>query len=405
MLYFKNIELAKKYHLSLGTIRNWIEAAQNGRLNIALHTKEGKTYIANTTSNVSHIERLVIEGKKFRPNQRVVTPGSKFYELYNQEQIYDIVTNLTAHREIPLQYNYFDGGADTWDGYSQRLLKDDTPNTLRSTIHLIDSNLDSLDRLLAGRRKVNIIDLGAGNALPVRGLLTHLLKRGVLNRYIAIDISADMLEIARRNVGKWFGDKVAMETYVRDIGYDHFRDLVVEDYLAEEEVPLNLVLLLGGTLSNFRTPDDVLRVIRTGMMPDDLLMHSLKLDTPHARLHFNFSDKSDGRPSSKQLGAHVLSQLGVDESCYELEAYFDEQLMARFINARLKTALTVQLTFGGTTRYIELNKDETIVLHRVWHRNALDVVDLFARSGFDLLQASQTKDHEFLLTISDIRLK
>jgi len=405
MLYFKNVELSKKYHVSLGTIRNWIEAAQAGRLDLALHIKDKKAYIANTATNVSNIERLVEGGKKFRPNQKVVAPSQKFYELYTQEQIYDIMTNLTAHREIPLQYNYFDGGADTWDEYSQHLLDDNTPNTLKSTIELIDTNLGSLDRLLAGRKKVNIIDLGSGNAWPVKGLLNHLLKRGVLNRYIAIDISADMLAIAERNVKDWFGDKVNMETYVRDIGYDHFRDLVVDDYLEGSEAPLNIVLLLGGTLSNFRTPDDVLRVIRTGMMPDDLLMHSLKLDTPHARLHFNFSGKSNNPSSTQQLGTHVLEHLGIDESCYDLEAYFDEQLMARFISAKLKTAITIQFNFGDSTRTIELNKDEAIMLHRVWHRNALDVVSQFARSGFDLLQASQTKDHEFLLTISDIRLK
>src|SRR5688572_32898613 len=99
MLYFKNVELAEKYHISLGTVRNWIDAARDGKLDLALHTKDDKVYVANTAGNVLAIERLVQGGKKYRNTKAVKTvePKPEFYTLYSEDQIYDIITNLEIH--------------------------------------------------------------------------------------------------------------------------------------------------------------------------------------------------------------------------------------------------------------------------------------------------------------------
>ncbi len=96
MLYFKNIELAEKYHVSLGTVRNWIEAAQSKRVGVTLHYKNGKPYVANTASNILAIELLVEGGRKYRPHRtfKALTPRPEFYQLYSQTQIHDIITNL-----------------------------------------------------------------------------------------------------------------------------------------------------------------------------------------------------------------------------------------------------------------------------------------------------------------------
>src|SRR5882724_9098521 len=108
MLYFKNRELAETYHVSDRTIRNWIEETKQGKLKLTLHEQDGKVCIANTTKNLGVIEELVAARKKFRPHHtfKVITPKPAFYKLYNQGQIYDIVSSLEIHHEIPRQYNY-----------------------------------------------------------------------------------------------------------------------------------------------------------------------------------------------------------------------------------------------------------------------------------------------------------
>lgn len=406
MQYFRNAELAKLYHVHQSTVANWIEAATSGKLKLTLHEHGGRKFIVKSANNVAVIEKLVAERKKFvnSGGRKIVRPVAQFYQDYSKEQIADIISNLTTYREVPAQYSYVDGGADFWDEYAWRLIGQDAKNTLKSTIELLDANLGNLDRLIADHKKVNVVDLGVGNALPIKGVLGYLVERGILGRYIAIDISAKMLEIAERNVKEWFGGKVAFEGHVRDMACDRFKDLIADDYLAGgDDRPINLVFLLGGTLSNFRNPDDVLRTINNSMMPGDLLIHSCKLDTPYTRQHFDFSNMAASKERPATQDTYMLSQLGIKDAYYNLEAYFDEKLKARFLQARLKTALSIEFVSDKGALQVGLGKGEAITLLRIWHRDAQDVINQFSRNGFGVLQLSQTRDHEYLLTISDLR--
>ncbi len=405
MQYFRNAELAKLYHVHQSTVANWIEAATSGKLKLTLHEHGGRRYIANTASNIATIEKLVAERKKFvnSGGHKLIRPGAQFYKNYTREQIADIISNLTTYREVPVQYSYIGGGASYWDEYAWRLVDQDR-GTIKNTIQLLDSNLGSLDRLIGNRKRVNVVDLGVGNALPIQGILQYLVERGILGRYIAIDVSAQMLEIAERNIKQWFGDSVIFEGYQRDMTCERFKDLLVDDYLAGgADESINLVFLLGGTLLNFRNPDDVLRIINNSMMPGDLLIHCVKLDTPQSRRYFDFSNVRLGEDKPPSQYTYMLEQLNIDQSCYELEAYFDEELKARFLKARLKVALTIEFDLGDALRRVELGKNEHITLLRIWHRDVWGAINQFMKNGFGLLQASQTSNHEYLLTISDLR--
>ena len=79
----------------------------------AIHRDGEKAWIANTTSSIELIEQLVEERKKFRNSRgtKIVTPKPEFYELYNQQQIFDLTSSLDIYHEIPLDYAYFDDGA------------------------------------------------------------------------------------------------------------------------------------------------------------------------------------------------------------------------------------------------------------------------------------------------------
>lgn len=279
MLYFKNAELATQYRISLKTVRNWIDATKQGKLNLILHTQGDKAYVANTPGNIAIISELVESRRKYRNSNaaKTVTPSPEFYSIYNERQIYDIATNLEIHHEIPRQYNYFNGGADHWDTYAARLATDNTPNIVNSTIKLLTINQGYIDDLLSRYKKVNVIDVGVGNAYPVKDLLEHLLDLKKLGRYIALDISPSVLTIAEKNISEWFGDRMQYEGYVYDINRDHFSDFLIDEYTGEDaKDTVNLVLLLGGTLSNMRDSDTGYKMIRDSMGMNDLLIHTKK---------------------------------------------------------------------------------------------------------------------------------
>jgi SAM-dependent methyltransferase len=405
MKYFKNTELAKLYNVSEKSIRNWIDAAQAGKLDLQLHEENGKEYIANLSKNILLVEQLVEKGKKYKNSRayKVVTPTKHFYELYSPKEIFDIISSLDIYREIPLQYSYFDGGADYWNKYANRLSTETAPNMLTSILKLLNLNRPYLDNILYRYKRVNVIDIGAGNGLPVKELLEHLLERDMLGRYIALDISGDMLKIAKQNMQTWFGDKVTFEGYQRDINYDRFADILsIESIKKDAPDTINVALLVGGTLENLRSPEGALKVIHDSLGKNDLLIEGRKLDTESSRRYFDFNHEP-GKTSLANNHRLILDMLNIDESFYDIEMGYNEDLKSRYINTRLKIALTIKFEFEGGERLVELNKDDTILLWRYWHKNPLDIIKRLDLASFNLLQASSTDNQEYFVTVSRIK--
>lgn len=404
MQYFRNTDIANTYHVSVRAVSNWIQATHNGRLDLTLHQENGRDYVANTARNIAIITKLVEERRKYRTTKahKVVTPSPEFYTLFSPEQIVDIISNLEIHREIPRQYNYFDGGAVHWDDYAQRLAGEEDANILKSTIELINLNLDYIDYLVAGK-KVNLIDIGPGNALPVKGLIKHLLARDSLARYTAIDISPEMIHIAESRIADWFKGEVKFNGEIRDIAYERITDILAHDmFTSEADSTVNIILFLGGTIGNFRSPNDVLRTIGNSMQPGDVLICSQKLDTPAARRYFDFNNQ----PGTKLSPNHklVLDLLNLNESLYEVEAGFDSSQRERYIRLKVNTAVTIEFGGGRSDYPVHLNKDDQILLWRFSHRLAPQVLSQFDQAGFELLQASVTDDGEYLLNIHRVKL-
>lgn len=404
MHYFKNTELTKLYPISEKAVRNWIDSAAKGKNELQLINQGEKLYIANTAANLQKIEDLIERGKKYKNSRgfKQILPTSDFYKHYTQEQIFDIISHIEVHREIPFKYTYLDGGAIIWNKYTERLEEEkEHQNALRSTLELLKSNQANIDRHIDNAKRVNIIDLGVGNARPVKELLTHLLTKGLLHRYIAIDISKEMLQIAEQNIHSWFNGQVNFEGYIRDFDYHRFKDLLVSDQLSDEET-VNIVLLLGGTLSNARIPADMLRTVNNSLAINDLFIQTMRTDTPEMRRYFDFNVKGEVRPLNPQM-ALILKTLGINEDLYEVVNGFDDRTFMRTIRIRLKIAISLQFNFDGSTRYVELNKGDTILLWRARHLMPLDIIELYNDNGFGLLDASLTSDHGYFLSIWDVR--
>ena len=401
MKYFKNTELAKLYHVSEKSVRNWIDAAEAGKLKLQLAEHNDKHFIANTSRNTSLIESLVEKGKKYKNTRgaKKLYPKTAFYELYSPKQILDIISNVTIHRETPLQYTYVDGGAEDWDKYAHRLLDERTPNILNSTIALLRHNETSIDQLLDGHKKINVVDLGPGNGLPIRPTLERLLKQGRLNRYIPVDISQDMLAILEKNIKKWFGSAVTCDPALRDISYERFNDLIASD-LADDKNTANLVCLFGGTLSNFRSRDHVLQAINSSLGPNDIFLYSGYLDTPKTRRYFDYYTSDQKVPVQDGIILHFLN---IDESLYDVEQVFDEQRRARTISIRPGVDLSIEVELENGTHSIELPKGEPVLIWRHWHNSLVEMINLFDQNDFDTMQASKTPDGQYGLLISKIK--
>lgn len=406
MLYFKNSELAYTYHVSVRTVRNWIEAAKQGKLDLDLHSQGNKTYVSNTSRNLSTIEQLVERGKKYRPHRAVktVTPKPEFYQLFNDAQIYDIIRSINLYKEIPTQYSYFDGGAHEWDRYAQRLATEDTPNNLTSTAKLINFNLEYIKDILYKYKTINIIDIGVGNALPVKDLIAEFVKDNKMGRYIALDISENMLGIAKRNLRKWFDNSVSFEGYPIDISKEGFSNIIANEYIEDDtEQACNLVLFLGGTIQSFRDPSTVLMRVHDSVADNAVFIIEQKLDTENSRRYFDFSteaEKNDRLPGQDRFLTEIL---GIEEAFYDVETGYDGQKNERFIKIRLNIALSIEFNFSDKKRSLNFDKGESLLLWRAHQNSASEVLGRLDQNRFSVLQSSQTSDQEYILTISRIK--
>jgi uncharacterized SAM-dependent methyltransferase len=405
MLYFKKSELAKTYHISQKTVTNWIRETKDGKLNLELYVENNKAWIANTTKNITLIEELVERRRKYRNSRGVktISPKPEFYKLYTPQQIFDIASNLDIRREFPFKYAYVDGGADYWNKYATRLANEMAPNILNSSIEQLQTNQDYIDHLINRHQRVNVIDVGPGNAIPAKAFLQHLLGQGKVVRYVALDISPAMLKIAERNIREWFGDKVTFVAREADIAYDRFTDIFAEYAAGDSSAnTVNVILAFGGTFVNMRSPDGAFKVIHDSMNRDDLLVYHLKLDSEAARHYFDFG-VGDKMPVLDTQTKMILDLLNVDESFYDVEMGYDAQLRQRYIRIRLKVELGITFTFEKGKRILNFNKNETILLWRYWHQDTQEVLQQLQRNDFDVLQSSLTKELDYLLTVSRVK--
>lgn len=404
MKYYKNSELTLRYNISDKTVRNWIDASRRGKLGLKLYSQDGKAYIADSIENNFLLTQLSTTGKKYRNNRnhKNLRPSKKFYELFTKAQVVEIINTLEKDHKFSWHYSYFGEGAEYWDKYLKELYGAGSGNLITNTIEALELNFSYLDAIIKPYKHVNIVNVCLGNNIAIRSTLEHVHKSGKLKRFIGADISPSVLEVSERNIQKWFKGTISMEKHLMDIRYDRFHQILAEDsYGDDASETLNLVFFIAGPIANFQDPGLLLKTLRESMNKNDLLFITDKRDTEASHGFFDFNIKSDAALLS--FRHRMLPELlGIEESFYDAEQAFDEYTHDRYVQIRLKVAVSIEFALEKYKKTIELQRGDVL---RVW--TARDVPDqesilLLNEVGFSLLQASQSTDQELLLTISRV---
>ncbi|HSD55635.1 MAG TPA: L-histidine N(alpha)-methyltransferase, partial [Candidatus Saccharimonadales bacterium] len=281
-----------------------------------------------------------------------------------------------------------------WDNYLQKLASTERGNILKATIDLLAQDSDQLLESIKDVRKVRIIDLGVGNGLAVEKFIQTLEATGKLETYIGVDTSKNLLDKTASNINMWTRGSISIKTYERDFTCERFHDL-----LAHADDTLNIVLLLGGTVGNFREPKKALQNIRESMGGDDILVATNKLDSQIARKFFDFSTKDD----QSELSFHskfMLSLLSIKEDYYRVEQFFDKERKARFIQVSLKFNVCIHFKTDSGDKSVKITKGSSILLLRMWEWSDLEMMSMLHETSFSQQRMIKTSDNEYILLVA-----
>lgn len=330
-----------------------------------------------------------------------VAPIPEFYGLFTNGQIEDLALNLREFLEIPRKYCYFGDGVSLWDQNHKRLIRSTSISLATATDQLIELNAGYLSALAEVTRPVNVIDLGAGNGRPAEAVLHLLSERKLVNRYLAVDISSDMLSVAIDNIEALFSGRFSIEALQLDLGMSSYREKLLSNGSGWIEEGSSIVLHLGSTLFNLRSPDIALGLIRDSMRATDYFVQVQRIYSDIERVDLA-RDPQQPAPFGADLSPlarNMLGLLGLSKETYEGEIKYCPEKHQWFERARLKRDIRFML---GDADPINIDAGDSLVVLRVMIFNQSELIEMLGHAGFHTLHVSQTIDRRFALTISTL---
>jgi uncharacterized SAM-dependent methyltransferase len=135
---------------------------------------------------------------------RKTQPNAEFYNIFSETEILGMIQAIKLTQEIPLKYSYKGRGAKIWDNFYQKYI---IPRWYRSKnveIVLLQQVFTYINHQLPCGDKITIIDVGAGNSYPVKEFIAKFHQLDKVSKYVALDISTELLKLSQDNFRKWF---------------------------------------------------------------------------------------------------------------------------------------------------------------------------------------------------------
>ncbi len=359
MYVLKNSDIAKKYNISNSTVTRWVSLAEENKNNLQLYKISGKIRILDNPYNHAEISKLAQEGKKYRSNIacKRIAANKDFYNIFPEEDIIDIISDLELKRIMKPKYVYMGEGVKYWDQAFNLGLRQASAETVRLVQELSDVIFYNFGR----KEAVNVVDLGPGNGMATKPILERLVSLNLIHKYITLDISREMNQLSQQNLSKLFPG-LEILAYQRDFEKSHFSRIMLENK-AIDDLP-NLIFHLGNVLCHYNDRVRVLKNIQRGMSYDDLLIIDFILESEDN--HFNLGH-AKSEPSN-QLHTWILKMLGIDTNLCEQSMESDRGMQTDTKYLILDKDYEISFDLFGKRRILELFSGEKIAL---WRRQLL----------------------------------
>ena len=302
--------------------------------------------------------------------RRTAKPSSEFYSIFSEAEILGIIHALGVTREMPLKYSYKGRGAKIWDNFYLKYSLPKWYRTSNGEIDLLNDNFEYINGNLQGGKKLTIVDVGAGNSYPVKYFIQRLNKLGKINKYIALDISEELLKLSRNNFSKWF-PLIEFISYTIDIENTCVPEVLLKNQAnLETDDTANIFLHLGVTIGNHQNRTGALKNLRDSMEKNDLLVFTNEIGS---------TSKWDGivrggfKYHVEQVYAWVKNKIGIRAEDCELVRKYDDKTDSIVANIKLRQNYTINFRFMEIDKKIEISEGEEIT---IWRQHKYEIPEL-----------------------------
>jgi uncharacterized SAM-dependent methyltransferase len=390
MNIYTNAEIARIFKVTKATVTHWVTNAINRENSLELTSNTNKVQVIKNEHNLAELTRLKEIGQKHKnkSNRAIVSPNPKFYDYFNKSQVIEVINSLKTSQTLSLKYTYLDGGAKIWNEYHSEAMKNGQYPATKKESKMLCQSYEYLKDRLEAYNKVNIIDVGPGNCFLVKDFIEKLIKDKKIDKYIAVDISKDMNDIAKTSMNNWFPD-LKFLSYVKDIETESIADVLFEN--KQDEKTANIVIFGGGTLGNMSDRNQVLKNFRSSLDENDILLLTIKLDMVTERVELSHVKDKFSRLM------WVPKLLGIDtENCDVIRRY-NENIKAKTAYLILDKDYEIEFKADNVISKISLNKGDEIFIWQFHMSTLEELVSELASVKLKIVQLLTEKNYEYIL--------
>ncbi len=306
--------------------------------------------------------------------------------MLTKRQEFELITAIKGRGEIPLKFAYLGEGAKNWDKIAQHRFAEGGVNTTESV--LMRKKISNFLSAFKKAKKINVIDIGCGNGIPVFPVLEELEKNNMKYQYVPIDISKELLDLAIKNVKAKFMN-AECKPFQLDFELGNFSEIIYE---LKKDGSANLLLFLGTTLGNHSDRNRVLTNFRDSMTSDDYLIIGVELT--------NFSKVNKILPNytgkiSENFVYFIPEQIGIKRENTKYDVSWNDNLHQVEVRMILKKDAEVKI---GSEKF-KLEKDEQILLAISLKFTEWSITKLLSDVGFRTELLTTTEDRGYILSM------
>ncbi len=358
---FTQADVSRKCKVSRATVNRWVDLAITGKNALQLDLSDNSVRILDNPHNEAELIRLSLAASKYKNNTpaKKISLSTPFYNLFSEEELTEFYTDLRFNSSINSKYYYKNVGAQYW----HNLYISGVSSIVKAVDKMLDLAIDSIPHYLPEAEKLNIIDIGPGDGYPVKKLITKLFKENKISKYISVDISAEINKITTENLQTWF-PKLYIKQYQRDLEYGKIGSIFLEN---REKSENNIILNIGNTISNYEGRVQILKHLRSGMIPGDLLVITFTLDKMENRTVLS-SVKNE---NSDLLQSWILDLIGIGTKLCQIIIEYNAELNSKTKGFKLDKDYEIEFKFSNRTEIVKLKAGQLI---NTWKHFLIDVV-------------------------------